>query len=155
MHQETLNWGLGQFVMMTGHGSSGMSNLFATYQPSIEYLELYGVLIGVLLWIKKYKNRRVTLFCDNQSVVAMINSNTSSCKNCMILIRILVLECLIQNVKIRAQYISSADNYFLDALSRLKLDKFWDLACKYDRYFKLQPVDIPERLWPMEKIWMN
>ena len=37
-------------------------------------------------------------FCDNQSMVAMINTTSLSCKNCMVLIRIIVLHCLIHNV---------------------------------------------------------
>ena len=44
--------------------------------PSIEFLELYGVVIAVLLWIKDYPNRRVCLFTDNQSVKNMVNNNS-------------------------------------------------------------------------------
>ena len=38
-------------------------------EPSIVYLELYAVTIAVLLWIHKFKNKRIYLFCDNMSVV--------------------------------------------------------------------------------------
>ena len=67
-------------------------------KPSINYLELYGVLIGLSNWIGKYRNRRIFIFCDNMSVVQMINNNTSKCKNCMVLIRVLVLMSLTDNV---------------------------------------------------------
>ena len=53
-------------------------------EPSIEYLELFTVTVAVLNWIKLFPNRRVVLFCDNESVVHMINSS-SSCRNCMYL----------------------------------------------------------------------
>ena len=44
------------------------------YEPSIEYLELYALLIGVLNWSRLFKNRCIILFCDNQSVVFMVNN---------------------------------------------------------------------------------
>ena len=48
-------------------------------EPSIEFLELYTVAVAVLNWIKLFNNKRVTLFCDNEAVVHMINSSTSKC----------------------------------------------------------------------------
>ena len=54
--------------------------------PSIEFLELYAVTAAVLTWIHRFKNKRVYLFCDNMSVVHMINNSTSSCVKCMTLI---------------------------------------------------------------------
>ena len=59
------------------------------HRPSIEYLELFAVLVGVLNWIKLFENHRIILFCDNEAVVNMINGSSSTCKNCMVLIRIL------------------------------------------------------------------
>ena len=54
--------------------------------PSIAYLEMYGVAIGILLWIKHFANSRIFIHCDNQSVVHMINNTSSNCPNCMVLI---------------------------------------------------------------------
>ena len=56
------------------------------YNPSIEYLELYALVAAILAWGDRYANRRITISCDNQSVVSMVNKTTSSCKNCMCLI---------------------------------------------------------------------
>ena len=39
------------------------------FHLSIEFLELYAVLVGILSWIKLFNNKRVILFCDNESVV--------------------------------------------------------------------------------------
>ena len=36
------------------------------YSPSIKYLELFGVTVAVLLWIKDFKNSRILLHCDNE-----------------------------------------------------------------------------------------
>ena len=70
---------------------------------SIEYLELFAVLVGVLNWIKLFQNRRIILFCDNESVVQMINNSSSKCKHCMMLIRIFIAESLTRNVRIFAR----------------------------------------------------
>ena len=85
--------------------------------PSIEYLELYMVAVAVLKWIARFQNRQVILFCDNQSVISMINSNTSSCRNCMVLIRFIVMHSMVFNIRVYATYVKSKDNKYSDALS--------------------------------------
>ena len=76
----------------------------------IEFLELYAVAIGVLLWMKKYRNQRIVLFCDNQSVVWMINKMSSKCPNCMTLIRLLTIESLMSNIRIYAKHVRTKLN---------------------------------------------
>ena len=119
-------------------------------KPSIEYLELFAVLVGVLNWIKLFKNRRIILFCDNESVVFMINKSTSSCKNCMILIRILTAESIMQNVRIFAKHVNTKNNGKADALSRLDFNRFWNLS---GDSMNGKPTGIPKAIWPMQKIW--
>ena len=118
--------------------------------PSIEYLELYVLVVGVHLWISQYANSHILIHCDNQAVVAMVNNTTSSCKHCMILLRLMVLQSLILNVKISARYVRSSLNQRSDALSRKKFDLFWRLSSS--RTEKL-PLKIPHHLWPMSKVW--
>ena len=93
-------------------------------QPSIEYLELYAVTAGVLAWIHRFSNKRVVIFTDNKSVKYMINHNTSGCKNCMVLIRILVLESMIHNIRIYTKHVRSKLNAIADALSRMQWSHF-------------------------------
>ena len=97
------------------------------YDPSIAYLELYAVTIGVKLWLHKFRNTRIIINCDNQATVQMLNNNSSSCKYCMKLIRVIVLECLIQNVKVFAQYVNTKANGVTDSLSRLDYARFHQL----------------------------
>ena len=120
--------------------------------PSIEYLELFAVLVAVTNWIDRFSNKRIVLFCDNQSVVAMINSTTSLCQNCMVLIRKLVLHSMIHNIRVFAHYIPSKNNIFADLLSRNKIQHFRELG---KGCFDERPSDIPEDLWPVEKIWLS
>ena len=119
------------------------------FDPSIEYLELYGVLVGVLNWLHRFRNRRIILFCDNQAVVAMINKNTSSCKNCLTLIRMLVLHSMKLNVRVFAKYITSRDNLNSDLLSRQKVMKFKQLNLNADS----QMTPLPAELHPIDKLW--
>ena len=123
------------------------------YRPSIEYLELFGVVAGVLTWIHNFKNRRVILFCDNKSVVDMINLTTTSCKNCMVLVRILVLKGMIENVRIFARHVEGKKNILADNLSRDRLDLFHSNCRKQKRKMCIDSVEVPKAIWPISKIW--
>ena len=119
-------------------------------EPSIEYLELYGVTAAVLTWIHRFKNRRIYLFCNNMNIVHMINNSSLSCAHCMKLIRLITLEGLLQNVRILAKHISTRDNYLSDSLSRLQFRRFWRLVpASMHKY----PTPVPMALWPMSKVW--
>ena len=124
-------------------------------KPSIQYLELYAEVTGVLLWVHRFRNKRIILFCNNQGVVDMINSSSSTCRNCMVLIHILVLKSLVENVRIFARHISGKNNYFCDALSHLQMTRFWDLAHQHDKHFEQAPKHMPEEIFSMEKIWLH
>ena len=50
--------------------------------------------MAVINWLKLFRNRKIVLFCDNEAVVNMISNSSSKCKNCMVLIRFIVLESL-------------------------------------------------------------
>ena len=121
------------------------------FKPSIAYLELYAVVVAVLNWIHRFQNRKIALFCDNLGVVHMLNNNSSNCKNCMVLIRILVLQGLLNNVKITAKHIVGKSNILSDHLSRLRIDKFRQLTG--DKYEAVHTPP-PDKIWPMSKIWV-
>ena len=120
-------------------------------KPSIEYLELYALTVGVLKWIHRFRNRKIYLFCDNTSVHDMVNDSSSHCKNCMILIRILTVHSMIHNVRVFVKYVESRKNELADALSRLDMVRFWDKA---PETMDKEPEDLPKQIWPMEKIWV-
>ena len=122
------------------------------YQPSIAYLELYALVVGAVLWLKYFTNRRIYLFCDNISVVYMVNNTTSSCPQCMVLIRILVLHSMIHNVRVFAKYVNTKNNVLADHLSRLRINKFKQLT---GSDFLQTGAQLPVELWPMDKLWLN
>ena len=145
--------GCGAYSEMEWFSKQWDKDFITKYDPSITYLELFGLTVAVKLWIHKYKDQHVIIHCDNQTVVQMINNSTSSCKNCMLLIRIVVMECLIWNVRLFALYVSTKSNGIADALSRLEYIRFHRLTEGKD--MKPMGCKIPEILWPMNKLWRD
>ena len=125
----------------------------AEMDPSIQYLELYALTANVLAWVNRLKNLRVTIFCDNSSVVAMINTNTSKCKNCMILIRLIVLHSLINNVRIFARHIDTKSNAISDSLSRFQQKRFRRLMQKM--VINDEETPVPDQLRNVKEFWMD
>ena len=64
-------------------------------EPSIAFLELYALCIGILVWQEKLRNMKILIHRDNAAVVEMVNKTTSKCKNCMYLLCILMLNNLL------------------------------------------------------------
>ena len=125
----------------------------AKFRPSIAYLELFAVTTAILMWIRQFQNRRVIIFTDNTGVRDMINSNSSGCKNCMVLIRILVLECLTWNVRVFARHVKTSHNGIADALSRFQWARFRKLTS--DMSMNEFQTMMPDAIWPMSKVWMR
>ena len=120
--------------------------------PSIAYLELFALTAGILAWGYKIQNKKMLLHCDNQSVVHMMNNMTSSCINCMYLLRLLALDNLLYNRTIQVSYIDTKANYLADYLSRLMIKKFISVA---PAGTKCTPDKVPADIWPLSRIWQH
>ena len=116
--------------------------------PSIEYLELFAVTVGVLKWIKLFKDQTIHLYCDNRSVCDMINDTAGKCKNTMVLLRFIVLEGMVHNVNIRAEWVKTDEKGKADALSRFQFGRFRELDDSMNDF----PEEIPSQIWPISKI---
>ena len=44
------------------------------FLKSKNYLELYALTVAILSWTHKFRNRPITIFCYNLSVVYMVNN---------------------------------------------------------------------------------
>ena len=123
-------------------------------EPSIEFLELYAVTAAILTWGWSHylQGGRITLYCDNEAVVFMINTSASSCEQCRKLIRILVLEDIKHNRRLFARHIRTQDNILSNALSRLNIHNFWSHAPKS---MNKEADGLPEWFWPPQKIWFD
>ena len=120
-------------------------------KPSIEFLELYALIAGVLTWELELSNIRAILHCDNMAVVHMINNMVSKCANCMRLLRLLILSGLKFNRRLTAVYINTKDNGLSDALSRGQWERFRRLGPNME----IVGDKITDQIWPISKIWIS
>ena len=110
----------------------------------ISVLELYPIMLGVHLWASRLKNKRVLFYSDNESVVHVINKQTSKHKGLLALVRQLVLICLSQNIYFKARHVPGRHNVLADSLSRLQVERFLSLTRGMDSL----PTTIPPHLQP-------
>ena len=121
-------------------------------KPSIAYVELFALCASVFMWEKRLINSRVTVFCDNKSVRDMVNANTSKCRNCMYLLRLLTMSNLKFNRKLTVKYIKTTENTCADELSRMKFGLFFKHAKKG---INRVPTPLPTEIWPVSRIWQK
>ena len=121
-------------------------------KPSIEYIELFALVAGIITWAEQLANCRIKIFYDNISVVHMVNNTTSSCENCMILIRILILNGLRYKRRVTVAYIDTKSNFLADALSRGQISHFRRLGGSLMQHY---PDKIHHSLWPISKLWIR
>ena len=58
---------------------------------SIAWQELYPIYLACCLWGSQGTTKRIVFFCDNESVVQILNQKTSKCPKIMDLLRLIVL----------------------------------------------------------------
>ena len=124
-------------------------------QPSIEYLELYTITVAVVLWAKYLPNRRVVIFCDNQMITHVLNKSMSSCRNCLMLLRIIIRTSLRHNVRFFCKQMIGSRNIIADSLSRKKFDTFWNRSKQLNLNMEPEPDKLPEDIWSPSKIWKS
>ena len=92
-------------------------------------------------------NTRIVIFCDNESVMNMVNNMTSKKPE---VYGILILDNLMKNRRVFVHYIESEQNQLADSLSRLEFIRFWQLAPTNTNKV---PETLPDQLWPIRKVW--
>ena len=95
----------------------------------IAILELYPIVLSLHLWVHNMQNQRILFFTDNEALAHVIDMQSCRGKNLMFLVRRLVLVCL--EKKKKTKHIAGVHNILADALSRLKLQTFKQLAPAY------------------------
>jgi hypothetical protein len=111
---------------------------------SIAVKELYPITLAVELWGSVLSNKRIMLHCDNQSVVHIINSQTSKCPIIMRLVRRLTVAAMSFNIVLRSVHIRGVDNTVADLLSRFSDSQARQAA----PWLNGRPDDIPPLLLP-------
>ena len=121
-------------------------------KPSIAFLELYALIVGIFCWPEKTAQSRVIVFTDNTSARDMINDMSGRGPNCMKLLRMLTLNNLKYDRRVFAKHIKGSKNNLSDSLSRLKFKKFFrEAPTNVNKY----PDKLPNELWPLSKIWIK
>ena len=91
------------------------------------------------------RNRCILFFTDNESLVHVINKQSSKDKSLMFFVQKLVLICLEYNIVFKAKHIDGVKNRLGDSLSRLQVQSFKQLAPDHMDKF---PTEIPLHLQP-------
>lgn len=110
---------------------------------SIAFLELFPIVVGLTIWGPVLANRKVLFWSDNQTVVHVVNNQTSKCPKIMTLVRRMVTVCLVHNIRFTAKHVPGVRNELADSLSRFQMEKFFRLAPDAD------PLGhpLPDHLW--------
>ena len=95
---------------------------------SIEWKELYVIVIASMTWGHAWKRKRLIVHCDNHAVVDIWHSHTSRNPLLMNLVRKLFFIAALNNFHIIIQHIPGIDNSIADALSRSQIERFRSLA---------------------------
>ena len=151
-YSDASTMGMGAYCQNSGMFMKWDRKFMKKFQPSIECLEMVVLTAVILAWINRFPNKKVILYSDNQGVQGAVNQSSTHCKNCMALIRLIVLKCLIHNVDITIDYVKSADNDITDSLSRLQWNEFRRLTRKMsmDEF----PTPIPEKISNLQEYWV-
>ena len=73
--------------------------------PSIDYLELYAVVVAIWIWTPYFANKQVRVNSDNQPTVCVINNKSSHSPSMLTLIRFFTMHCMLNNIHLSAQFI--------------------------------------------------
>ena len=95
---------------------------------SIVWQELFPIYLACRLWGAQWTAKRIVFFCDNESVVQILNQKTSKSPKIMDLLRPIVLCTLQNNFTFTAKHVRGLDNGIADSLSRFQMDRFKQLA---------------------------
>ena len=117
---------------------------------NIAILEFYPIVLSLHLWGADVSNRSILFFTDNEVLVHVINKQSYKDKALMALVRKLVLICLQFNVAFKAKHIPGVNNVLADALSRLQVQKFQQLAPPtMDNAPTVIPCHLQPGNWPL------
>lgn len=111
----------------------------------IALLEFFPIMVAVRVWGHRLRGKSVIFFTDNESVVSIINRQTSKNVQIMKMVRDFVISCLSQDVLFHARHVPGKFNRFADMLSRLQVTQFLAVAPTMQRI----PATVPHNLRPV------
>ena len=109
---------------------------------SIQWKELYPIVLAAATWGPYWSKRRILFLCDNQAVVSILQSGTSRSTEIMSLVRSLHLCAARYNFSHFAKHVPGVDNSIADSLSRYNMQVFKRLAPDADP-LPITPAPLP------------
>lgn len=131
-----------------GYGAYWAGSWFSQEWPQdllsmpIEWKELYAIVMVCEAWGRHWAGKRILFHCDNKAVMEVWQSGLSHSTQLMRLVRALFFVAANGNFHVLIRHIAGVDNCIADALSRLQVQKFRQLAPQAAR----EPTPIPATL---------
>ena len=97
---------------------------FSRFVESSALYEIYPIAVACHVWGKHWRSKRISVLCDNEAVVAIINKGRSSAKDIMPFMRSITWSSISHNFIISARHIPGHFNSLADSLSRFKFQTF-------------------------------
>ena len=97
-------------------------------QHSINWRELYAIVVAAATFGMHWQGKRINFHCDNMSVVYVLSSGTSRNPDLMCLVRELFFVAAMYQFEFRATYINTKVNLIADSLSRYNWRLFHEVA---------------------------
>ncbi|XP_071059415.1 uncharacterized protein [Pseudochaenichthys georgianus] len=112
---------------------------FPNHASSSALHEIFPIAVACHVWGHLWFRKRISVLCDNQSVVEIINKARSQCSDIMPFMRSITRSSIIHNFIITARHIPGHLNVVADSLSRFHFQTFRSLCPEASS----QPVGIP------------
>ena len=95
---------------------------------SIEWKELFAIVVACQIWGSRWQRKRIIFHCDNQAIVRIWQSGLSRSGLLMQLVRQLFLLAASNNFTVIIRHVPGVQNCIADSLSRFQMDRFRSLA---------------------------
>ena len=126
-------------------GAWSDTTLFSdNFNPNIAILELYAIVVAVEIWSPFIKGSELILKSDNVATCCWINKKCVQNPVAMQLLCHLTLHCLLFQIHVSAEHLSSTANRRLDLISRFRMTEFFNENPTMNR----MPDPLPSLLWP-------
>ena len=114
----------------------------ALQHHSIQWKELYAIVMASEVWGHLWPNKRILFYCDNMAIVQLWRSGLSKSPVLMHLVRALFFVAAKHNFHVSITHIAGVDNSIADALSRFLMQKFHLLAPDADVHQTPTPAQL-------------
>ena len=113
-----------------------------TYQPSIDFLEIYALLAGVVTWMPHLTDIAVLFWLDNTPTVFALRNKLCDSPQMLFLLHLLTLFCMTHKITILARHVRGVPNTISDKLSHFQFQDFHALKPEHAACFPSNPSDL-------------